>query len=123
VVGGGSGAAASGGGSSAAGTDMGLCMPVHDARRLATSKQPVRDGTKRCVTLFMEFLLYLLVVVVQDALKSPCVAAVRSYLYVNSLLSRGMLGLYIFTSAWMKVLHTFTGFLSCNRAAEYTREN
>jgi hypothetical protein len=59
---------------------MGPCIPVHDARRLATSKQPVRDGTKRWVTLFMEFLLYLLVVVVQDALMSQCIAAFRSYL-------------------------------------------
>jgi hypothetical protein len=59
-------------------------MPVHEDKRLATSKQPVRDGTKRWVTLFMGFLLYLLVVVVQDTLTFPCVAAFRSYLRVNS---------------------------------------
>jgi type IV secretory pathway TrbD component len=55
-------------------------MPVHDDKRLATSKQPVRDGTKRCVTLFMGFLLYLLVVVVQDALTSQYGMAFHSYL-------------------------------------------
>jgi len=59
----------------AEGMDMGPCTPVQDDKRLATSKQPVRDGTKRCTALFMGFLLYLLVVVVQDALTSPCVAA------------------------------------------------
>src|SRR5215475_9575588 len=81
------------------GVDIGACTPVHDDKRLATSKQPVRDGTKRCRPLFMGFLLYLLVVVVQDALTSRCVAAFRSYLYVTSCLSRGMLGQYVFTSA------------------------
>jgi hypothetical protein len=96
---------------------------VHDDKRLATSKQPVRDSTKRCLTLFMGFLLYLLVVVVQDALTSPCVTAFCSYLGVSSLFSRVVLGLHVFTSAWMKVLHTFIGFLSCKRAAEYTRED
>ena len=73
-------------------TDLGPCMPVHDDKRLATSKKPLRDGTKRCVTLFMWFLLYLLVVVVQDALTSPCVAACRSYLCLSSLLSAGVMG-------------------------------
>jgi hypothetical protein len=123
VVDGGSGSETSGGGSSAAGTDMGLCIPVHDTKRLATSKQPVRDGTKRWVTLFMEFLLYLLVVVVQDALTSSYIAAFRLNLCANSLLSGGMMELYVFTSAWMKVFHAFTGFLSCKRAVEYTRED
>ena len=89
----------SGCGSPAEGTDMDLCMPVHDDKRLATSKQPVRDSTKRCITLFMGFLLYLLVVVVQDALTSPCVAVFRLSLCVSSLLSRDVLGQYVFTSA------------------------
>jgi hypothetical protein len=96
-------------------------MPVHDDKRLATSKQPMKNDTKRCVALFMGFLLYLLVVVVQDALTSPCVAAFRSYLCVSSFLSRGMGGQYVFTSAYMKALMASTGFLSRNKAAEYTR--
>src|SRR5438876_471984 len=100
---------------------MGPCIPVHDDNRLATSKQPVRDGTKRCVTLFMGFLLYLLVVVMQDALTSPCVAAFRFYLYISSFLSHGVLGQYVFTSAWIKTLRASTGFLSRKRAAGYTR--
>src|SRR5215475_9339185 len=81
------------------GVDIGACTPVHDDKRLATSKQPVRDGTKRCGTLFMGFLLYLLVVVVQDALMSPCVAAFRLYLCASPFLSRDMMGQYMFTSA------------------------
>src|SRR5262245_34800421 len=100
---------------------MGLCMPVHDDKRLATSKQPVRDSTKRCLALFMGFLLYLLVVVVQDALTSPCIAVSRLYLYVFSLLSRGVMGQCMFTSACIKALRTYTGFLTCKMAAGYTR--
>ena len=46
----------------------GSLMPVQEEPRLATCKQPMRDGTKRGVTLFMEFLLYLLVVVASDAI-------------------------------------------------------
>ena len=45
-------------------------MPVQEEPRLATCKQPMKDGTKRGITLFMEFLLYLLVVVTSDALTS-----------------------------------------------------
>ena len=96
-------------------------MPVHDDKRLATSKQPVRDGTKRCVTLFMGFLLYLLVVVMQEALTSPCVAAFRLYLCVSSCLSQGVLEPYVFTSACMKALSAFTGLRPCKMAAGYTR--
>src|SRR5262245_37157248 len=99
VGGGGSGPEASGCKPPAEGTVIGPCMPVHDDKRLATSKQPMKDDTKRCVALFMGFLLYLLVVVVQDALTSPCVAAFRLYLCVFSFLSSGMMGQYVFTSA------------------------
>src|SRR5438045_4303238 len=83
----------------AAGTDMGPCTPVQDDKRLATSKQPVRDGTKRCIALFMGFLLYLLVVVVQDALTSPWVAVFRSYRCTSSFLSAVVMGPCVFTSA------------------------
>ena len=82
----------SGRGPPAEGVDIGPCTPVQDDKKLATSKQPVRDSTKRRMTLFMGFLLYLLVVVVQDALTSPCVAACRSYLCLSSLLSAGVMG-------------------------------
>jgi len=53
---------------------------VHDEKRLATSKQPVRDITKRYKTLFMDLLLYLLVVVMQDALTLQCGKAFHFYL-------------------------------------------
>jgi hypothetical protein len=47
-------------------------IPVQKEPRLATCKQPVRDSTKRWDSLFMKFLLYLLVVVVSDAFTAPC---------------------------------------------------
>jgi hypothetical protein len=43
-------------------------MPVQEEPRLAACKQPLRDDTKRGATLFMEFLLYFLIVVESDAL-------------------------------------------------------
>src|SRR5215475_2714 len=102
------------------GVDIGACTPVHDDRKLATSKQPVRDSTKRCRTLFMGFLLYLLVVVVRDALTSPCVAACRSSLCISSFLFTAVMGPYVFTSASMKALNASTILYSLKRAAEYT---
>src|SRR5215470_17930613 len=97
--GGGSAPDLSGCGPPAEGTDLGPFTPVQDDKRLATSKQPVRDSTKRFIALFMGFLLYLLVVVVQDALTSPCVAACRSYRYTSPFLFIVVMGQYVFTSA------------------------
>jgi|RhiMetStandDraft_8_1073273.scaffolds.fasta_scaffold77406_1 hypothetical protein len=54
-------------------------MPVQEEPRLATCKQPMRDGTKRGVTLFMEFLLYLLVVVASDAITPMCIKVLFTY--------------------------------------------
>jgi hypothetical protein len=48
----------------------GALILVQKEPRLATYKQPVRVSAKRWGTLFMEFLLYLLVVVAPGALTS-----------------------------------------------------
>ena len=74
-------------------------MPVQEEPRLDTCKQHMRDDTKRKVTLFMEFLLYLLVVVESDALTSLYNKAFLVYRGILSCLEALVSKLYVITSA------------------------
>jgi len=74
-------------------------MPVQEEPRLATCEQSMRDGTKRGVTLFIEFLLYLLVVVASDALTSLCAKVSLVYRRILSCLEALMREAYVVTSA------------------------
>ena len=74
-------------------------MPVQEEPRLAMCKQPMRDDTKRKATLFMEFLLYLLVVIESDALTSLYNKASLAYRGVLSCLKALVSKLYVITSA------------------------
>ena len=74
-------------------------MPVQEEPRLATCKQPMRDGTKREVTLFMEFLLYFLVVVASDALTSMCTKVSLTCRGISSCVEALVRESYVVTSA------------------------
>jgi len=77
----------------------GSLMPVQEEPRLATCKQPMRDGTKRGVTLFMEFLLYLLVVVASDAITSMCIKVFLAYREIPPCLEALVREPYVITPA------------------------
>lgn len=84
----------------------GALIPVKKEPGLATYKQPVRDSTKRWSILFMEFLLYLLVVVASDAFTSACVTISLAYGQRSSCLEALMRWAYVFTSASNKARKT-----------------
>jgi hypothetical protein len=58
-----------------------IWRPVQDDNKLATSKQLPRDNTKRRKSLFMGFLLHLLVVVLTD--KPRIISAVASSSFLD----------------------------------------
>jgi hypothetical protein len=72
---------------------------VQEEPRLATCKQPLRDDTKRKAPLFMEFLLYLLVVIESDALTSLYNKAYPTYRGILSCLEALVSKLYVIASA------------------------